>query len=142
MTKRLLAVLAYMLPTFPLGFLWHLTIFADYYASLQVYRAEPLIPFGVLSMLVQGIIWAVIYERLFAGEPILSGARKFAMLACPLAWSFMVVAAGAKHLMASVSEFVIIEPAFILLQYAIVSPLIAAVYARKPVQASTVGQMQ
>lgn len=82
-------------------------------------------------MLVQGIIWAFIYERLFAGQPIIRCAVKFAALGCPLAWSLMAVAAGAKHQMFSVSGFLTIETAFIFIQYLIVSPLIAAVYARK-----------
>jgi len=80
---------------------------------------------------VQGVIWSVIYERLFAGEPILRGAMKFAALACPLAWSFMVIAVSAKHHMSSVSGYVLIESAFVVVQYAIVSPLIATVYARR-----------
>jgi hypothetical protein len=82
-------------------------------------------------MLIQGIIWAIIYERMFGGQPILKGAIKFALLACPLAWSFMVLAVSAKHHMASVSGFLIIETAFILVHYIVVCPLIAAVYARK-----------
>lgn len=131
MKKRILAVLAYMLPTFPLGFFWHLTIFADYYKSLHVYRDDIVIPFGIASMLIQGVIWSVVYERLFAGESIGKGALKFAALACPLAWSFMVLAVSAKHIMSSVSGYLTIETAFVLLHYAIVSPLIAAVYARK-----------
>lgn len=131
MKKRGLAVLAYMTPTFPLGYFWHLTVFADYYESLQVYREDVIIPFGILSMLVQGVIWSFIYERLFAGQPIIKGAARFAVLACPLAWSFMAVAVGAKHQMSSVSGFLVIETAFIFIQYLIVSPLIAAVYARK-----------
>jgi hypothetical protein len=131
MKKRILAILAYVLPTFPLGFFWHLTVFADYYKSLDVYREDIFIPFGISSMLVQGFIWSVIYERLFSGESILRGAAKFAALACPLAWSFMVVAVAAKHHMSSVAGYVQIETAFVLVHYAIVSPLIAAVYSRK-----------
>jgi len=130
MKKHILAVLAYMIPTFPLGFFWHLTIFADYYKSLRVYRDDIIIPFGIFSMLIQGVIWSVVYRRLFAGEPILKGTLKFAALACPLAWSFMVLAVSAKHQMASVSGYLTIETAFVLLHYAIVSPLLAAVYAR------------
>lgn len=131
MKNRILAVLAYTLPTFPLGFLWHLTVFSDYYRSLQVYREDIIIPFGIISMLIQGVIWSVVYERLFAGEPVLRGAIKFASLACPLAWSFMVLAVSAKHHMSSVGGFLLIETAFMLVHYTIVSPLIAAVYTRK-----------
>lgn len=129
MKKRILAVLAYMLPTFPLGFFWHLTIFADYYKSLHVYREDIVIPFGIVSMLIQGIVWSVVYERLFSGEAIIKGAVKFSLLACPLAWSFMVLAVSAKHQMSSVAGFLLIETAFTAVQYIVVSPLIAAVYA-------------
>ncbi|MBU0501554.1 MAG: hypothetical protein KJ558_11030 [Gammaproteobacteria bacterium] len=131
MKNRILAVLAYMLPTFPLGFFWHLTIFADYYKSLNVYREDIIIPFGITSMLIQGVIWSVVYERLFSRESILKGALKFYLLAFPLAWSFMVLAVSAKHQMSSVSGYLLIETAFVLVHYAIVSPLIAAVYSRE-----------
>lgn len=43
----------------------------------------------------------------------------------------MVLAVSAKHHMSSVSGFLLIETTFMLVHYAIVSPLIAAVYARK-----------
>lgn len=131
MKKRILAILAYVLPTFPLGYFWHLTVFADYYASLHVYRENIIIPFGLASMLIQGFIWSVLYERLFASQTVVIGALKFASLACPLAWSFMVLAVSAKHQMSSVSGFLEIETTFIALHYAIVSPLIALVYSRK-----------
>lgn len=131
MKKRLLAVAAYVLPTFPLGFIWHLSLFADYYKSLQAYREDIIVPFGIASMLIQGMVWSVVYERMFAGERIVSGALKFSAIAFPLAWSFMVLAVSAKHVMTSVGGYLAIETAFVLAHYLIVSPLIAAVYARK-----------
>ena len=131
MKKHLLAVLAYMLPTFPLGYFWHLTIFTEVYKSLHVYRDNIIIPFGILSMLIQGVVWSVTYSRLFSGEPIWKGAAKFAILACPLAWSFMVLAVSAKHQMDSVPRYLSIETGFVLVHYAVVSPLIAAVFSRK-----------
>jgi hypothetical protein len=132
MKNRILAILAYVLPSFPLGYTWHLTTFAEYYESLDVYRDELIVPLGVTAMLIQGIAWSLIYERMFAGETIWRGAWKFAWLAAPIAWSFMVLAVGAKHKMASVAGFLLIETAFVAVQYAVVSPLIAAVYARRP----------
>jgi hypothetical protein len=127
-TRIILGVLAYMLPTFPLGYVWHLVAFHDYYEGLAIYRQDVIIPFGVISMLVQGIAWAVIYWRMFAGEPVVRGAVKFAALAMPLAWSFMVLAVAAKHRMASVSGFLLIETAFMAVQYLVVSPLIALAF--------------
>jgi hypothetical protein len=127
-TRIILGVLAYMLPTFPLGYVWHLVAFHDYYEGLAIYRQDVIIPFGVISMLVQGIAWAVIYWRMFAGEPVVRGAVKFAALGMPLAWSFMVLAVAAKHRMASVSGFLLIETAFMAVQYLVVSPLIALAF--------------
>jgi hypothetical protein len=130
MKKLILAVLAYVLPTFPLGYFWHLKTFAGYYQSLEVYRTEMIIPFGLLSMLVQGIVWAVIYRRLFAGQPVLTGALRFAALALPLSWSFMALAVSAKHRMTSPYGYLGIETAFVTLHYVVVSPLIATVYRK------------
>jgi hypothetical protein len=136
MPKRYaLAFLAYVIPTFVLGFVWHLVAFDSYYKALQVYREDIVIPFGLLSMTVQGIVWVYLYDRLFAGESVLRGALKFGAVAAPLAWSFMVVAVAAKHHMASVSGFVLIETGFIIVHYIVVSPLIALAFAssrRKP----------
>lgn len=131
MKTRLFAVLAYVLPTFPLGYCWHLTVFADHYKTLGVYREDIVIPLGVGSMIVQGFLWAILYERMFAGEPVWRGALKFAAIAAPLAWSFLVVAVCAKHHMASVSGYFLIETCFIATHYAVVSPLIAWVYSRR-----------
>jgi hypothetical protein len=126
-----LAVLAYIVPTFALGYLWHLVVFKGYYDALQVYRADIVIPFGILAMLIQGCAWAFVYSRLFAGETVLVGAAKFMALAAPLAWSFLVIAVAAKHQMASVSGFVLIETGFTLVQYLLVSPLIALAFAAR-----------
>jgi hypothetical protein len=128
-TRFLLAAMAYIIPTFPLGYFWHLTIFRDTYASLSVYRPDILIPLGVASMLIQGLIWAYLYWRLFSQETVVVGALKFAALAMPLAWSFLVVAVSAKHHMSSVSGFLLIESAFIAVQYIVVSPLIALAFS-------------
>lgn len=131
MKRLILGALAYIIPTFPLGYFWHLTIFADYYKSLDVYRENIVIPLGLASMIIQGLVWSIIYQRLFAGEAVFKGAANFAALACPLAWSFMVLAVAAKHHMASVSGFLMIETGFVLVHYATVSPLLALVYSRR-----------
>lgn len=127
--RFLLAALAYIIPTFPLGYFWHLEIFRHTYASLAVYRPDLIIPLGVVSMLVQGPIWAYLYWRLFRHETVVVGALKFAAVAMPLAWSFMVVAVAAKHHMSSVSGFLMIETAFIAVQYLVTSPLIALAFS-------------
>ena len=131
MTMRILfGALAYILPTFPLGYIWHLVVFKSHYDALEVYRDDVVIPFGLVSMLIQGVAWAFIYSRLFAGESVLRGGAKFFAVAAPLAWSFLVLAVAAKHRMASVSGFVLIETAFTLVQWIMVAPLTALAFGR------------
>ena len=51
-----LGLLAYVLPTFPIAYAWHLVIFGARYEALEVYRDDMIIPFGLLSMLIQGAV--------------------------------------------------------------------------------------
>ena len=125
-----LAVLAYLLPTFPLGYAWHLVTFKDAYDRLELYRAEVIIPFGLVSMLVQAVIFAWAYPKLFSTrrEDWVASAARFGAVFALLAWSFTTLPVAAKYQMSSVTDFMKLETAFTILQFAIVSPLIALAY--------------
>ena len=125
-----LAVLAYMLPTFPLGYFWHLVTFADHYHQLAIYRDAVIIPFGLMSMAIQALLFAWAYPRLFSTEATqwLRGALRFGIFFGALAWSFAVLPVAAKYRMSSVQDFLLLETAFTVLQFVIVSPLIALAY--------------
>ncbi|MCA9600696.1 MAG: hypothetical protein R3A78_12340 [Polyangiales bacterium] len=130
MTTFTLAFFAYLVPVFPLGYIWHLKAFSPVYERLEIYRPEPLIPLGLLSMLVQGIFFAWVYPKLFApqSEHWLVDGVEFGALFGTLAWSFAVLPVAAKNRMTSVRDFVRIESAFTALQFAVVGPLIAFAY--------------
>jgi hypothetical protein len=137
-----LAVAAYVLPTFPLGYFWHLTTFKAQYDALGLYREDVIIPMGLSSMLLQGVIFALVYPRLFSTGHLdwQKSAVKFFLLFGFLAWSFLVLPVAAKYNMTSVPRFFLLESAFTALQYAIVSPLIALAWrereARSPAATS------
>ena len=63
-----LGVLAYIVPTFALGFVWHLILFKQYYEDLAIYRKDIIIPFGFLSMLIQAVLFA--WGTLWTGRDI------------------------------------------------------------------------
>jgi hypothetical protein len=126
-----LAILAYMVPTFALGFSWHLMLFKDYYAALQIYRDDIIVPFGLLSMLIQAVIFAWIYDTMFARQAASWAVRaaRYAVTGAFLSWSYTTLAVGAKNLMASVPDYLVIETAFTVVQWIIVAPLTALVFA-------------
>ncbi len=122
-----LAVAAYLLPTFPLGYFWHLKTFHAEYSRLEVYREHVIVPVGLSSMVIQSVLFAWAYPHLFstAHDAWLGGALRFGVFFGALAWSFAVLPAAAKYRMSSVSSFLRLETAFTLVHFAIVSPLIA-----------------
>jgi hypothetical protein len=123
----LLAVLAYLVPTFITGFVWHMVAFHGLYARLDLYRPDPVIPLGLASMLIQGPIFAWAYPRLFdtARSAWAKSALRAGLVYAALSWSFTTVAVAAKYPMASVGDYFLIETLYTVVQFALVAPLMA-----------------
>ena len=130
--KFWLGLAAYVVPTFALGFLWHLVAFAPQYHALQIYRPDLSFPLGVLSMLIQGSILSWLFPKIMgnAGQSWLWQGLKFGLLVGLFAWSYSTAAVAAKNAMTSVPLFLELETGFTVLHYAIVGPLIALAHRR------------
>jgi hypothetical protein len=128
MSKKFwLALAAYVLPTFPLGYFWHLSTFKASYDALQIYRPEVIIPMGLSSMIIQGLIFAYVYPKLFSTQrnQWLASAVRFFLIFGVLAWSFLVLPVAAKVNMTSVGTFLLLETGFTIVQFAVAGTLIA-----------------
>jgi len=134
MKRYVFVVLAYLVPTFVLGFVWHLVLFESYYDALAIYRRDIIIPFGFLSILIQAAIFAWLYERAFAEREgsLPSRALAYGAVGAILSWSFTTLAVAAKNVMASVPDYLMIETAFTIVQWALVAPLTVASVVSTP----------
>ena len=135
MMRRIgVGALAYLLPTFALGFVWHLVAFKHYYDALGMYRQDVIIPFGFLSMTLQALLFAWVFESSFARRDVSVGRRgiQFAVFGAVLSWSFTTLAVAAKNVMSSVPAYLLIESAFTVVQWAIVGPLMALAFSQVP----------
>lgn len=122
---------AYVVPSFPIAFVWHLILFAPFYHSLAMYRDEVIIPFGLLSMLIQGAAYSWIYPRAFVDRAAwVRNGVLYGLALGAVSWSFTTLAVAAKNVMTSVPTYVWLETGFTLVQFAIVGPLIALAYRR------------
>jgi len=145
MKRYAFGVLAYLVPTFALGFVWHLVLFESYYDALAIYRREIIIPFGLLSMVMQAAIFAWVYDKAFAvsAGSALSRAIRYGLGGAALSWSFTTLAVAAKNVMASVPNYLLIETAFTIVQWALVAPLTVAAFSLQPAryvrQTGTIG---
>ncbi len=130
--RFVLGVLAYLVPTFALGFVWHLILFHGYYEHLAMYRKDIIIPFGFLSMLIQAFLFAWTYGHAFAQRDgsLLSRGLGYAAFGAVLSWSFTTLAVAAKNVMTSVPDYLVIETAFTAVQWVMVGPLTALAFAR------------
>lgn len=132
MMRFVLGVLAYLIPTFALGFIWHLVLFERNYAALAIYRSDIIIPFGFLSILIQAIIFAWTYQQLFLRQngTLASRALHYGVFGAVLSWSFTTLAVAAKNVMTSVPDFLLIETAFTVVQWIMVGLLTAFAFGR------------
>lgn len=132
MIRRIgIAAIAYLVPTFALGFIWHLVAFKSSYDALAIYRQDVIIPFGLLSMGLQAALFAWVYDAAFARDAS-SGQSwlTFAAFGAVLSWSFTTIAVAAKNVMTSVPDYLLIESGFTAVQWALVGPLMAFAHAR------------
>jgi hypothetical protein len=125
-----LGVAAYLVPTFPIAYAWHLVVFAPQYDALGIYRPDPIIPFGFASMLIQGIVFSWAYPRIFPrrGSGTLSSGLAYGLALAVLSWSFTTLAVAAKNVMTSIPLYLALETGFTLLQFLVVGPLIAVAH--------------
>src|SRR5260370_14141946 len=115
-----MGVAAYLAPTFPIAYAWHLVLFAPAYEALGIYRPDPLIPFGFASMVIQGIIFSWAYPRLFPGRgnAIFRPGLAYGLALAVLSWSFTTLAVAAQNTLVSVPLYVELETGFLVLHFA------------------------
>lgn len=134
--KRYLApALAYLVPTFMLGYVWHLVVFTGYYQRLAMYRHDVVIPLGLASMSIQSLFFAWTWERLAATDTALwTRTWRYAFFGAVLSWSFTTLAVAAKNVMSSIGDYLVIESAFTATQWVLVAAATAALSAARPLR--------
>lgn len=130
--KITLATISYVVLSMAIAFPWHLIWFHDLYLKIgAVTRPEPIIPLGMLSMLIQGVVIAYIYPFWYrGGNPIVQGV-KFSLIVGLLVYTVMGFATAAKMNIEPVSTFLIYHTIFQFLQFTITGAALGLIYGRK-----------
>jgi hypothetical protein len=136
--KILFATLGYLAVTFALGASWHFAFFPDLYHGFGIYnRAEPIIPLGMLSMLPQGLVMALIYPRWYRGEAPLAAGLKFGLLMGLFLFSVSTLSNAAKINVNGLGAFVLIQVAFHALQFASAGAVFGLIFGRLDAKSRT-----
>lgn len=112
-----LTVVAYVLTTFGVQGTSHFAINADHFAAIPIMRAEPMIAFGVTSMVIQGLIFAWLYPIFAAGTSTLRKSIAFAWLIGGFLASYIVLGEAGKYAIPSVQSWIAVEASAAFVQY-------------------------
>ena len=131
-TKILLGTLGYAAVTFPLAYVWHLVAFESTYDELGYFsRDEPIVAFGLVSILMQGIILAVVYPQLCRGMTAMRGALTLAVVMGGYHWTLHVLAAAAKHPLEPLGMWFVLETGYLVIQFTLAGTILSLVYRNR-----------
>lgn len=131
MIKHALVVVAYIFSTFVTQATSHFVVNAEHYASIAYMRAEPIMPLGVLAMLVQGLALSYLHSRSeFAGRSMMSSLI-FSWLAGAILVSYIAFAEAAKYAVPAVGSWLATEVIWGFIQFTIFGLLLGLIYARQ-----------
>ncbi len=119
-SRIILGAVGYLLITFPLAYFWHLIAFQETYDQLgYISRDEPIIAFGFMSILLQGLLLAAIYPQLCRGKTVVSGVITFFVVMGGYHWTTHVLAEAAKHQIQPLSIWFPLESTYLTIQFSL-----------------------
>jgi hypothetical protein len=132
--KLIDAWMGYIVITFLVGVAWHLVLFKDVYIALDVFSRgeEPIIPFALLAITIQGGLLAYIYPHLCRGGHWAREGIRFGLMMGVFLASSAVFTETAKHTMTSIPAWLVLEFSYYLVQFGLSGLLIGFIYGTSP----------
>lgn len=126
MKKIIFGTLAYVIVTFPIAVMWHITIFKEQYLGFGHLPENPSFILGFLAILLQGILLTVGYNYTRVT------VYKYVGLLGLFFWSSHVLAFMAKNPDARNFPFLGMETFYLAIQFGIYGILLAVINKRYP----------
>ena len=128
MTKMLLAAAAYVVIVFPLALGWHLGLFEEQYQAFGYFDGEPNVLAGLAAIAIQGLVLAVIYPLFRSGRAGFARAFQYAGLMGLFFWTSHVLALVAKQSVPNAVGFIVMETAYLVLQFGLFALVLGLIY--------------
>ena len=132
--KFMFSVVGYFVVTMAVAYPWHMVLFHDKYMAMGAFtRGEPIMPFGILAIILQGIVFAYFYPLFYrhknGGNPVFRGIQ-FGLFMGLTVWTVMVFATAAKFVIEPVFDFVLYGTVFQIIQFTLVGMTIGLINGR------------
>ena len=129
--KLIFATISFVALSLPLAVFWHMILFHEQYEAFGAFtRAEPIVPLGMVSMVMQGAIIAYLYPFYYPrGHPVIQGI-KFSLIIGVMVYTMMGFTAAATTIIEPVPTFLIYVTGYYLLQFTVTGADLGLIYGR------------
>lgn len=132
--KFFYSIIGFFVGTMGTAYPWHIFLFHEKYLAFgAMTRGQPIMHFGILAVLLQGIVFAYFYPLYYrhknGGHPIFRGIQ-FSLFLGITVWSVMVFSTVAKFQIEPVLDFVLYGTTFQVIQFTVVGAIIGLINGR------------
>lgn len=128
MIRIVLSAVSYCAIVFPLALLWHIGLFKDRYQAFGYFDGEPNVGLGLVTIVIQGTVLALLYPVVTIGRGGLAKAAQFCALTGAFLWTTHVLAFVAKQQVSDPLPFVVMETGYLTLQFGFFAGALALIY--------------
>jgi hypothetical protein len=128
MIQIVLGALAYIIPSMPWGYFWHLSIFKKTYDKWEYFGDDKSVPLAFVAMVIQGTILSLAYALLPVEHRSVGHVVVYVSVMGIFFWSRVVVPSMAQHAPTRNAAFFFLETAYLVGQYALFGALLYVVY--------------
>ena len=128
-----LTVLAYIVATFGVQGVSHFGINASHYAGIPIMRPEAIIPLGVASMVVQGLIFAWLFPMFNHGPNAIRNGIVFSCAVGAFLASYIVLGEAGKYSIPSIRSWIVVEGSASLVQFVVFGIFLGLIHRRSAV---------
>jgi hypothetical protein len=123
-----LTILAYVLTTFGVQGASHFAINANHYAAVSFMRSEPVIPMGIAAMLIQGLLFGVLFDAYRRGPVRVWDGVLFSWAIGAFLTSYVVLGEAGKYAVPSISSWVGVETSVAFVQFTVFGALLGLIH--------------
>lgn len=120
----IIGAVSYIGASFLVQALSHFVINKEHYASISFMRTEPLMVFGLITMLIQGVVLTTLYQKWANNEFSIKQGITFSLLAGLFFVSYLALVEPDKYAVSNVGEWMIVEGVAGLVQFTIFGTLL------------------
>jgi len=130
-TKFIIAVFVYIIFNFAFAMVWNMVIFKKLYAKLTagISRENPIIPLGLLAIVVQAIALSILFSLFFTGTNPIAEGLMLGLLIGSYSIVYGAFVVPAKFKIRYFSQYAILELIYGVLHFSTAGIIIASIFA-------------